>query len=95
MLRACSRQQWGNLAYLSCQHGRAEGQHPKQALAIECVKNRHVNKGSYRPTAELGHGPDAKEGMAHRVQANLRYLAADRGLAQKRGAGRDAKWSLT
>jgi len=44
--------------------------------------------------AELGHGPDAKKGMSRRVRANLRYLAADRGLVQKHGERRDAKWSL-
>ncbi len=43
---------------------------------------------------ELGHGPEARKGMCHRVRANLRYLAKDRGLVLKHGDRREAKWSL-
>jgi hypothetical protein len=44
---------------------------------------------------ELGHGPDAKKGMSHRVRANLRYLWKDKGLVRKHGERFGAKWSLT
>ncbi len=44
--------------------------------------------------AELGHGPDAKRGMANRVRANLCYLHRERGLVTKEGDRADAKWSL-
>lgn len=44
--------------------------------------------------AELGHGPDARRGMATRVRANLCYLHRERGLVTKEGARAGAKWFL-
>lgn len=43
---------------------------------------------------ELGHGPEARAGLRHRVRANLCYLLRERGLVTKEGDRVDARWSL-
>jgi hypothetical protein len=43
---------------------------------------------------ELGHGPEARKGMANLVRANLNYLTRERGLAAKEGDRASARWSL-
>ena len=45
--------------------------------------------------AELGFGADGVMGLKHHVRSNLSYLVRHRGLLEKQGERREARWKIT